>query len=1157
MSTPDIATTDAAPSPGLLRLLSTRRFLPLFATQFLGAFNDNFVKSALVILATYAAASDAAVGGPYVTVLAGGLFILPFFLFSATAGNFADRFDKSRLIVAIKGFELGFMALAGFGFLTHNVPLLLLVLFLMGTHSTFFGPLKYGILPDHLRHDELLAGNALIDAGTFLSILIGTIAGGGVILWASGPAIAGGVMVAASVLGLAASLFIPKAPAASPGLTLGLNFVRETRDMLRYATKRRDLYLCMLGISWFWLIGATFLSQFPTYVSHEVRADQNVVTLFLAVFSIGVGAGSILSSKLLKGEISARHVPFACLGISLFAIDLYFASQHHATATDGQLIGVGAYLAAPASWRVLVDLLGIAACGGLFIVPLYTILQERSEASHRSRVIAANNTINALFMVVAAVATAALLAVGFSVTDMFLIVGLANLPVVIYIAGLLPDAIVKTLLTSVLRFFYRVEIQGLEHYRAVDGPAVIVVNHVSFLDGVLLGALLPGRPMFAIDTFVAKQWWVRPMFKLVDALPLDPTNPLAMRTIVRAVSNGARCVIFPEGRITVTGALMKVYEGPGLIADRAHAKVIPIRIEGAEYTIFSRLKGKVKLRWFPKIRLTVLPARDLAVPEAIKGRARRGAVGRLLQDEMTRLVFETAPRRRTLFESLLETLQIHGRGKIAVDDIQRQPMTLGRLVTASFVLGGKLTRDAAQGERIGLLLPNSKAATVAFFGLQAHGRVPALLNYTTGAKAMLAAAAAAEIRTVVTARKFVELARLGDLVAELGAKARIVYLEDLKIGPLAKLAGLWRSAFAASAHRRLAGRAGPDDAAVVLFTSGSEGTPKGVVLSHANILANRYQLAAVIDFNPTDIVFNALPVFHSFGLTGGFLLPILSGIKTFLYPSPLHYRIVPEMVYETNATIIFGTNTFLTGYARTAHPYDFYSVRYVFAGAEKVKDETRRTWMDKFGLRILEGYGATETAPALAINTAMMYRAGTVGRLLPGIEHRLEPVPGVERGGRLYVHGPNVMLGYLRAENPGVLQPPENGWYDTGDIVEIDAQGFVTILGRAKRFAKVAGEMVPLGAVEDYVARLWPGKGHAVVTLPDPRKGEAIVLLTEQESATRAALVEAAQKEGLPELFIPRVIVPVAKLPLLGSGKVDYPAAKALAEARAGVAATA
>ena len=331
-----------------------------------------------------------------------------------------------------------------------------------------------------------------------------------------------------------------------------------------------------------------------------------------------------------------------------------------------------------------------------------------------------------------------------------------------------------------------------------------------------------------------------------------------------------------------------------------------------------------------------------------------------------------------------------------------------------------------------------------------------------------------------------------------------------------------------------------DEAAVVLYTSGSEGAPKGVVLSHRNLLANRHQLASVVDISPKDVVLNALPVFHSFGLTGGLLLPLLAGVRTFLYPSPLHYRTVPELAYGIDATILFGTDTFLAGYARVADNYDFYSVRYVFAGAERVKADTRRVWFEKFGIRILEGYGATETSPGLAVNTPMYFRAGTVGRLLPGIEHRLEPVAGIDGGGRLFVRGPNVMRGYLRAENPGVLMPPPDGWYDTGDIVEFDGDGFLTIKGRAKRFAKVAGEMVPLGAVEEFVSKVWPSSIHAVVALPDAKRGEQLVLVTDHQAATRAALTQAARAGGLPELFVPRTITCVPQVPILGTGKIDY-----------------
>ena len=375
---------------------------------------------------------------------------------------------------------------------------------------------------------------------------------------------------------------------------------------------------------------------------------------------------------------------------------------------------------------------------------------------------------------------------------------------------------------------------------------------------------------------------------------------------------------------------------------------------------------------------------------------------------------------------------------------------------------------------------------------------------------------------------------------------RFVWLEDVRAG-----LGVWdklRGWVEGRLPWFLPGAGGdPNGAAVVLFTSGSEGSPKGVVLSHRNILANIAQVAAVVDFNASDRVFNAMPMFHSFGLTGGTLLPLLNGVRTFYYPSPLHYRIVPQLIYGTNSTIAFGTDTFLAGWARFAHPYDFYSMRYVFSGAEKVRDETRRLYAERFGVRVLEGYGATETSPVLALNTAMHNRPGAAGRLVPGVQYRLDPVEGIAEGGRLVVRGPNVMLGYLRDTAPGVLEPPEGGWYDTGDICRVDGEGFVTILARAKRFAKIAGEMVSMPAAEGLASELWPGAAHAVVAVPDARKGEALVLLTTQADAEAGALLAHARARGVAEVAVPRVVRVVGALPLLGTGKVDYGAASALA----------
>ena len=1120
-------------------LLGSRRFLPLFVTQFLGAMNDNVFKNAFVILVLYGMADVTGPAAQVMVTAAAGVFILPYFLFSATAGQLADAVEKSGLIRRIKLAEIAIMAVGAVGLQLGDPWILMAVLFLMGAQSAFFGPVKYGILPNHLAENELVGGNGLIEAGTFLAILVGTIAGGLLILRADGIAMVSAALLAVAVAGWLASRSIPTAEPEVPGLRVRRNFVAETVRIVAHAGRDRTIFLAILGLSWFWLVGATFLAQFPTLAQAVLGADETVVTLFLVAFAVGIAVGSLACNGLLKGEVSARYVPLAAIAMTVFIADLCLALGGRAPGQ--QSVDAVAFVAVPRNWRILVDLVGLAVAGGLYSVPLFAILQARSEPAHRARNIAANNILNALFMVAGAIWASVMLALELDVVAVFASVAAVNAVVALYICRLLPDELLKSLFAIPLRLLFRVRVHGLANYRKAGPRAVVVANHVSFLDGLLLAVFLPGSPVFAVDTQIARRWWARPILALARVFTVDPGNPFATKALVREVRAGNHLVIFPEGRITVTGALMKVHEGPGMIADKADAEVIPVRIDGAEASVFSRMKGKRRRRLFPRIAVTVLEPRRFSIPEAIRGRARRRLAGDQLYDVMSEMMFETRDRDETLFEALLDARRVHGGRAAVLEDIERKPASYDRLVTGALILGARLARLTDPGERVGVLLPNSVGAAVCLFGLLARGRVPAMLNFSTGPRNVAAACRAATLRTVVTSRRFVEVARLQELVDAIGPLARVVYLEDVRAGVTAldKLLGVLARPFAGLIHRSHRVRA--DDPAVVLFTSGSEGDPKGVVLSHANLLANRHQMAARVDFNSTDRVFNALPVFHSFGLTGGLILPLLSGVRSFLYPSPLHYRIVPALAYDTNATILFGTDTFLAGYARLAHPYDFFNVRYVFAGAEKVKDETRRVWAERFGIRILEGYGATETAPVIAVNTPMHFRAGTVGRVVPGMTVRLDPVPGVERGGRLVVDGPNVMLGYLLAGKPGELQPVEGG-YDTGDIVDIDPDGFVHILGRAKRFAKVAGEMVSLAAVEELAARAWPESAHAVVALPDPRKGEQLVLVTDRGDAGRGPLLAAAKAAGMAELAVPRRIVPVAALPLLGTGKTDYPA---------------
>ncbi|MDR1977552.1 MAG: AMP-binding protein [Synergistaceae bacterium] len=726
---------------------------------------------------------------------------------------------------------------------------------------------------------------------------------------------------------------------------------------------------------------------------------------------------------------------------------------------------------------------------------------------------------------------------------------------------------------GLLKLLFRVEVRGVEHYRAAGKRVLILPNHVSLLDPVLAALFLsdlgdangahPSEPpLFVVNLFVARLWrWVRPFLALIRTWPVDPTNPFAMKSLIAELKNDGCCVVFPEGRISTTGGLMKIYDGAAMLADKTGATLLPLRIDGAQFSRASYLAGKFPLRWFPKITLTFLPPRAVEVPKDVRGRKRREHVRIFLSDLMREAAYQAMDHRKTLFQAILEARDLYGRKRVVAVDASRKTVDYGQLITAALVLGELFVPTTQKGERVGILLPGSIATVALSLGLSRKGRVPAMLNYTSGAKNIRACCKAARVKTIVTSRRFVEAGKFGPLIEALreggqevegqetyGQEAYglgIVWLEDFSAGVdvFTKIGAWFKGRFMSPSEAR----GNPDGPALVLFTSGSEGTPKGVVLSHANVIANRNQLISSIDFRPSDVVMNAMPMFHVFGYVVGTLMPLLTGIKTFYYPTPLHYRLIPLIAYDIDATVVFGTDTFLFGYARSAHPYDFYRVRYVFAGAEKLRDRTRQLWGEKFGIRVIEGYGTTETS-IISANTALQFRSGTVGRVMPGMTYRLDAVPGIAEGGRFFVKGANVMLGYLKADAPGVVQPPENDWYDTGDIIHVDEYGFMTIKGRAKRFAKVGGEMISLTALEEEIERLWPGVRHAVLSVRDERKGEQLILVTEKQDADRERLSSHMKERGYVEVSIPKKILPVLKLPLLGSGKTDYPGVAELVE---------
>ena len=1107
-------------------LLAERRFAPLFVCQFLSAFGDNFLRNALGLLVVWSSG-----GAPgWIVAAASGAFVLPTVVLSGLGGQWADRMDKAALIRRLKLAEVVVAAVAMLGLALGSLPVLFAGLVASGVISALFGPVKYGILPDQLPAERLTGANALVEGATFAAILAGTIASGLLVGAGAPPVAIGAVVLGTAGLSWVMARLVPATVPAAPGLRVQVNLVASTLDLLAGLRADRRIWRAALANAWFWMAGSVVITLLPGLVRDALGGGARTDTILLCVFAVGIAAGSGLASFLAGARIVLLPASVGCAVFGVALIDLWRVSH-----------GMGAPIG-----HVAADLFASAFGGGLLAVPTQAAIQAFSPLERRARTVAGSNVVGALAMVL--VAGALVLAQLAGVHE----------PVLLGVTGLLCLAMAPVLLVTLSvnplgelawvlwRVLFRVTLEGAEHLPPAGQAAVVTPNHTSWLDATTLFAVMETPPLFAIDAQVAQHWWVRPFLRLVPTLPVEAGNPYAVRTMTQAVKEGQALVLFPEGRITVTGSLMEVQHGAASIADKAGATVVPVRLEGLERTWLSRLSGEQTRRaLFPHVTVTVLPGRVLAVPEQSVGKARREALTASLRDAMEEAVMLTTPMALTLFEAVAGAAKRHGRGRLAVEDPIAGPLSYRRVLAGADVLGRAASAGTTPGEAVGVLLPTANATALCLLGLSSWGRVPAMLNATAGLANLRAAVAAAEIRQIVTSRGFVEKARLSAVLEGLEG-VRFVFLEDIrgKVTRGQKLVALVRASVPTTRPRV---RQTPDDRAVVMFTSGSSGTPKGVVLTHRNLLANVAQITGRVGFGRADRVLNTLPMFHAFGLTGGFLLPITSGVPAYLYPSPLHYAAIPQVAYGWNATVLFGTNTFLRGYARRAQATAFRSVRLVVAGAERVQPGVREIWMERFGLRIIEGYGATECAPVLAVNTPVSNRSGTVGRLLPGMSMRLAPVDGLPDAGRLSVSGPNVMAGYLLADQPGVLQPPPDGWYDTGDIVSVDAAGHLAIVGRASRIAKPGGEMVSLAAVEDLAAGLWPEALSVAVAVPDARKGERIVMLTEQIGATRRALQLHARSVGAAELMLPAELRVVERVPLLGSGKPDFKAAALLA----------
>ncbi len=678
-----------------------------------------------------------------------------------------------------------------------------------------------------------------------------------------------------------------------------------------------------------------------------------------------------------------------------------------------------------------------------------------------------------------------------------------------------------------------------EHERRL----LIVANLPSRVAGLLLGLYLPCRPLVVLPPGAAQGLVERILSRLVDHIVLDTNNPLILKRLTRLLRHGRPVVTFPEGRVNDGQNILKVYPAPALAATISGASIIPIAI--------STKSIKAVPFWTRRtargITLRILPPTLIDIGR-MSGRRRQQAV-RQLERIMQQVRF-AAFGRKPIFDSFLDAIAKYGRRRDMLVDQDEQIRNYGTILKGSLVIARWIRRYTTIGENVGMLLPNVIPSVCAVLGLAAAGRVPAIFNFTAGAAAVKSAAVAAGVRTVITSKKFIARAQLEPLLDALG-DYRVIYLEDIR-GELSLVDKLWLMLFALWFPYQAMTKRAMSDPAVILFTSGSEDRPKGVVLSHEAVMSNVAQIRAVFDFSPQDKIFNPLPMYHAYSFTDGLMLSLTTGTPMFLYVSPLKYRAIPELVYRHDCTVLYGTSTFLSYYAQNAQPVDFRKLRYVIAGGEKLANDVALTWLNKFGLRIYEGYGTTEAAPVISLATRDNYRIGYVGRFLPGVEYQLKKFDGIDRGGVLHIRAPNLMLGYYRVTRPGVIDLPRStigaGWYDTGDVVDVDADGLVSVIGRTKRFTKIAGEMVSLDVMEKIASAASPGHHHAAIALLHKHGAESTLLFTTDATLTRAKLAEAARASGARELAVARKLVALPEIPLLSNGKTDYVSLSSLAE---------
>ena len=1118
-------------------------FWSLIVTQFQGAFSDNALKWLVSFLLLGMGLERGKRDLLFVLVVP-LLFSVPFLLFSMTGGYLADRFSKRSVTAGLKVMEICVMLIALVGLAASNLFIAAAAIFLVSTQAALFGPAKYGLLPELLPEKKLSWGNGILELGTFLASITGTVAGGLLATWFRGQqAWSGVVLIVLAGIGLVTSLGISCVPAANPAKKFRRNMFGDLCSQIREMRKDRVLWLAVLGNVYFWFLASLLLLNIVLYATDTLRVDDTHTSLLLVALSLGIGVGSFAAGYLSGGKIEYGLIPLGAIGITVMCALLSRASLGYGS--------IAAHL----------SILGFLA--GFFAVPVNALIQHRPAPDRKGGIIAAANLLSFVGIALQPVAQYSMIRLGHpNPPRVFLISAGLTLFATVYVTYLLPDSLLRFVLWLLTHSIYRIKVEGRDNIPE-RGGALFVCNHMSFVDAFLLIASTDRTIRFVMFKDIYEHPVIHPFARLLRCIPIS--SQLRPREMIRSLRTASEAIqadevvcIFAEGQITRIGHLLPFRRGFERIMKGVEAPIIPVNLDGVWGSIFSFDRGRFLWKFPRRIPYPVTVSYGKAMPPTASPFEVRQAV----QDLHAEAYRHHKPRMRTLDRTFLSTARRHPL-RMAMADERVKRMSWGGALNRSIFLARRLHSSWRDQTMVGILLPPSVAGALVNFAALLMGKVPVNLNYTASNEVLASCAKQCQLETVLTSKAFLERVPLQVpgrvlLLEEIAAQPRA--LERLRALVLAWLVpGRWLT--------RILGQRAPmrlDDLATVIFSSGSTGDPKGVMLSHYNIGSNIEQIAQTFMLNGHDCLLGVLPFFHSFGFTVTLWLPAALGVRVVYHPNPLDLSAIRTLVRSHRVTFLLATPTFLQAYMRRCEPDDFGSLQYVIAGAEKLPERVALAFEDRFGIRPLEGYGCTECSPVVSVNTHDFRAAGfrqvgakrgRIGHPLPGITVRiadpetLQPLP-LRQAGLLLVRGPNVMQGYLGRPDK-TREVLRDGWYITGDIATLDEHGFLIITDRLSRFSKIGGEMVPHIKVEEKLHELAGATEQTFVVagVPDGKKGERLVVLHSLQDEKLKECLAKLSESGLPNLWLPRPnqFFHVESFPQLGTGKLDLRKVRELA----------